>query len=136
MLIQIQSNKDLMRREIYFDELFIPKFLYIGDNKMHQWLKQCCSAKSILDTNIELLNFSQTFSDIQHNRFSCNLPSSISKLSPSEENTRKKRKEETEKLQTQELTQNESFGQMKVGMQYLDSNRKKVQCFQQVANHV
>ena len=98
LLIQIQSNKDLMRREIYFDELFIPKFLYVCDDKMHQWLKQCCSAKSILDTNIELLNFSQIFSDIQHNRFFCNLPSSITKLSPSEENTRKKRKQETEKI--------------------------------------
>ena len=60
---------------------------------MFQWLKQCCRAKNINDTNISLMDFSQLFYNIQANRFFCQLPPNIKKLHSGKSTENKKRKQ-------------------------------------------
>ena len=75
-----ESNKDVLRTKIYFDEMFIAKLLYLVDDRMFQWLKQCCRVSRVSETNIALMDFAQIFYDMQANRFMCFLPPSIKKL--------------------------------------------------------
>ena len=74
------DNRRLLRTRQYLDDMFIPKFLFSVDDRLNQWLHQCCTADSIMDTNLELTNFSSIFNDIQMNKFVCHLPPNIMKL--------------------------------------------------------
>ena len=81
-----ESNKDVLRTKIYFDEMFISKLLYIVDDRMFQWLKQCCIVSRVSETNIALMDFAQIFYDMQANRFVCFLPPNIKKLTKEQVN--------------------------------------------------
>ena len=74
------DHKRLLRTKNYLDEMFIPKLHFTVDDRLNQWLEQCCRADLTLDTNLELTNFSSIFYDIQLSKFVCSLPSNISKL--------------------------------------------------------
>ena len=54
--------------------------MYLVDDRMFQWLKQCCRVSRVSETNIALMDFAQIFYDMQANRFMCFLPPSIKKL--------------------------------------------------------
>ena len=71
------DHKRLLRTKQYLDDMFIPRLLFMVDDRLNQWLEQCCRADSVSDTNLELTHFSSIFSDIQLNKFFCNLPSNI-----------------------------------------------------------
>ena len=73
-------NKRLLRTKNFLDEMFIAKFLYSIDDRLFQWLEQCCRAESVDETNLELTNFASIFSDIQLNKFHCALPPTILQL--------------------------------------------------------
>ena len=87
------SNKDVLRTKLYLDDMFIAKFLFLIDDRMYQWLKQCCRVSSIRETNILLMDYSQLFYDLQSNRFFCVLPQSITKVISNPVKDPKKRKQ-------------------------------------------
>ena len=62
------------------DEEFIAKVLCSVDDRLYQWLRECCNATTVFDTTIQLTHFSQIFSDIQFNRFQYNLSSKVNKI--------------------------------------------------------
>ena len=74
------DHKRLLRTKQYLDDMFIPRLLFMVDDRLNQWLEQCCRADLVSDTNLELTHFSSIFSDIQLNKFFCNLPSNILRL--------------------------------------------------------
>ena len=74
------DHKRLLRTKQYLDDMFIPRLLFMVDDRLNQWLDQCCRADLVTDTNLELTHFSSIFSDIQLNKFFCNLPSNILRL--------------------------------------------------------
>ena len=93
------SNKDVIRSKLFLDEKFIAKFLFMVDDRVYQWLKQCCRVESVSETNLQLMDFAQLFFDIQSNRFFCSLPSNIMKLSSNEnENKNSKKRKHVEKF--------------------------------------
>ena len=60
--------------------MFIAKLLYSIDNRLFEWLEQCCRSESVEETNLELTNFASIFYDIQLNKFHCSLPPNILQL--------------------------------------------------------
>ena len=89
------DNKSVLKTRIYLDEFFIPKFLCAIDERVYQWLKQCSVQKSIIDTDLSLIDFSSLLSDVLLNRFNYLLPPSIAKIttdsSQQDENQKKKK---------------------------------------------
>jgi hypothetical protein len=45
-----------------------------------KWLEQCGRAEDVMETDLNLIQFSTIFSDIHLNRFYCDLPDNISKI--------------------------------------------------------
>ena len=74
------DHKRLLRTKNYLDDMFIPKLHFTVDDRLNQWLDQCCRADLAFDTNLELTNFSSIFYDIQLSKFFCSLPLNILKL--------------------------------------------------------
>ena len=79
------DNKQLLKTKNYLDEMFIPKLHFSVDDRLNQWLRQCCRAEDVLETNTNLVDFPSIFYDIQLNKFHCALPPTIMKLKKSEE---------------------------------------------------
>jgi hypothetical protein len=74
------DNKAVLRTQAYLDPEFIAKFLCAIDDRLYQWLRQCCSAKLVEDTTLSLMNYSVMFEDILLSRFNYRLPPNIRKL--------------------------------------------------------
>jgi hypothetical protein len=74
------DNKTVLRTQAYLDPEFIARFLCAIDDRLYQWLRQCCSAKLVEDTTLSLMNYSALFEDILLSRFSYRLPPNIRKL--------------------------------------------------------
>ena len=55
------------------------------DDRLYQWLKECCTATYARDTTLALTDFGSIFFDIQMNRFHYNLPLTVKKLKKKEE---------------------------------------------------
>ncbi len=53
-----KRNRSLLKRKLYLDEMFIPKLLYSVDDRVNQWLTQCCREESIQSTSLDLVSFS------------------------------------------------------------------------------
>ena len=60
--------------------MFIPKLLYSVDDRVNQWLTQCCREESIQSTSLDLVSFSDIITKLQLNKFVCLLPPSIRKI--------------------------------------------------------
>jgi hypothetical protein len=72
-----EDNISLLKTRLLLDSSFLTKFMMCIDDRIYQWLKQCCKASSIVDTDLDLLNLKLVCSDIQTNRFFYMLPKSI-----------------------------------------------------------
>ena len=64
-----EDNGTLLKTRLLLDSSFLTKFMMSVDDRVYQWLKQCCSAASVADTDLDLLNLKIICSDIQCNRF-------------------------------------------------------------------
>ena len=53
------SNKDVIRSKLFLDEKFIAKFLFMVDDRVYLWLKQCRRVESVSETNLQLMDFAQ-----------------------------------------------------------------------------
>ena len=62
------------------DTDFLVKFMLCVDDRIHQWLHQCCTAKIITDTEVRLLDFREICLDIQVQRFFYDIPASVKTL--------------------------------------------------------
>ena len=85
LILRCRENKRMLRANQYLDTKFIAKFLCLVDNRIYQWLQQCCSVASVEETSLSLLDFSSMFDDIMMNRFQYHLPSAIRKITPTRE---------------------------------------------------
>ncbi len=74
------DNKSVLRTQSYLDQEFIAKFLCAVDDRLYQWLRQCCNAKLVEDTNLQLIDYSSLFDDILLRRFNYRLPPNIRKI--------------------------------------------------------
>ena len=77
------DNRMLLKTRIFMDEHFTAKFICAIDDRIYQWLKQCSTRESVIDTDISLIEFSSLISDIHFNRFSYFLPPSVQHVKPS-----------------------------------------------------
>ena len=64
----------------FFDDMFISKLHFMFDDRLIKWLEQCGRAEDVMETDLNLIQFSTIFSDIHLNRFYCDLPDNISKI--------------------------------------------------------
>jgi hypothetical protein len=96
------SNRMLLRTRIHLDNQFIAKIICATDERIYLWLKQCSSATSVTDTDLSLIDFTQSIQDIQLNRFNYTLPPCVTKISKTSEKDeagtpQKKKKFESER---------------------------------------
>ena len=112
------SNRMLIKTRIHLDSRFIAKMICAVDERIYLWLKQCSSQASVVDTDLELMNFSQISQDIQFNRFNYILPPRVAKIqkqdnAETESSAIKKKKFEAERNTNQvrewKLRQSESW---------------------------
>ena len=80
LVFDCKRNKTLLKRKLYLDEMFIPKLLYSIDDRVNQWLCQCCRENSVADTSLELVSFKDITMKLQLNDFACFLPPNIRKI--------------------------------------------------------
>ena len=99
LLTLCKSNKTLLRTKLYLDKLFIPKFLFLIDDRVNKWLSECSRVEMVENMCMDLVDFATIVTDIKLNRFYCDLPSSIRLLlneriedSRNDQATNKKRK--------------------------------------------
>ena len=63
-----EDNIALLKTRLMLDPSFLTKFMMSIDDRIYQWLKQCCKATSIgVKTELDLLNLKIVCSDIQTN---------------------------------------------------------------------
>ena len=74
------DNRRLLKTKIFLDHEFIAKFLCSVDERIYMWLKQCSISKSVMDTDLTLINYSSLLQDITLNRFTYNLPPTTASL--------------------------------------------------------
>ena len=103
------SNREVMRAKLYLDDMFIAKFLYMVDDRLYQWLAQCCKVQAVEDTNLDLMNFAQLFYDVQANRFVCLLPPSVKKMKTNLKRKQGERVENESPLSTWKLRHDEKW---------------------------
>ena len=60
--------------------MFTPKFLYLVDNRVNQWLTQCSQNETVVETSLELVNLSNIITKLQLNEFVCYLPPNIKEI--------------------------------------------------------
>jgi hypothetical protein len=107
------DNKQLLRTRQFLDEMFISKLHFTVDDRLNQWLKQCCRANDVLETNMLLVDFSSIFYDVQLNKFHCYLPPNIKKVEKAKDNNEEedsnvsRRKKKSKTKQTEQI-RNES----------------------------
>lgn len=105
------DNKRLLKTKLFLDKMFIAKLHYMIDDRLNQWLSQCCRANEVGETNIQLVDFSSIFFDLQLSKFHCTLPPSISRITPKtpkdsnpapfnqdSENSKKRKKQQAERV--------------------------------------
>ena len=80
LIFACRKNKTLLRRKFCLDKMFIPKLLYSVNDRVNQWLTQCSQQDSVMDTSLELVEFSNIITKLQLNKFSCFLPPNIKKI--------------------------------------------------------
>jgi hypothetical protein len=68
------SNRMLIKTRIHLDSKFIAKMICAVDKRIYLWLKQCNAQDSVVDTDLDLMNFVQISQDIHFNRFNYILP--------------------------------------------------------------
>jgi hypothetical protein len=71
------DNKMLLRTKAYLDSEFIAKLMSSVDDRLHQWLRECCNCQFVQETNLDLMNYASLFQDISLSRFNYNLPPNI-----------------------------------------------------------
>jgi hypothetical protein len=74
------DHKSLLRTQAFLDPEFIAKLLCAVDDRIHQWLRQCCNAKLVEETSLHLMDYSSLFDDILLNRFNYRLPPKIRRV--------------------------------------------------------
>ena len=74
------DNKNVLRTKYFLDDMFISKLHFMFDDRLNKWLEQCGRAEDVMETDLNLIQFSTIFSDIHLNRFYCDLPDNISKI--------------------------------------------------------
>ena len=101
-----EDNISLLKTRLMLDPSFLTKFMMSIDDRIYQWLKQCCKATSIVNTDLELLNLKVVCSDIQTNRFAYMLPKSILQLKKDddidESSSRDRKRQRQEKADREE----------------------------------
>ena len=75
-----KQNKTLLKKKLALDDMFIPKLLYSVDDRVNQWLSQCCREDTVENTTLELVSFSNIIYKLQLNEFVCNLPANIRRI--------------------------------------------------------
>jgi len=75
-----ENNKALIQARVLMDPKFLVKFMLCVDDRIYQWLRQCCTAKMITDTEVRLLDFREICMDIQVQRFFYSIPPSVKTL--------------------------------------------------------
>ena len=71
------DNKMLLRTKAYLDTEFIAKLMSSVDDRLHQWLRECCNCQFVQETTLELMNYASLFQDISLSRFNYHLPPNI-----------------------------------------------------------
>jgi hypothetical protein len=69
LYIKCLDNKSLLKVKQSLDKEFNAKLLCCIDERLYQWLKECCNTDCVMDTSLDLINFAVIFTDIQLNRF-------------------------------------------------------------------
>ena len=110
------DNKRLLKTKLYLDEFFIAKVLYTVDDRLNQWLNQCCRVQFVSETNLELVNFGNIIADLQLSQFHCTLPPNIAKIfdntdlkdkpAEKEESVAKKRKVQSSQIKNNAMVKN------------------------------
>jgi hypothetical protein len=140
------DHKHLLRTKNYLDDMFIPKLHFTVDDRLNQWLDQCCRVDLAIDTNLELTNFSSIFYNIQLSKFHCSLPSNILKLhNPSDNNDKsdtskieeRRRSDHLDNLNKSEIRARSTPGNsviMKNGTPFSKTNQEMALLFQPTAS--
>ena len=89
------DNRSLLKTKIYLDNEFIAKFMCAIDERVYLWLKQCSIVKSVVDTDLTLMNYSSIIQDIKLNRFVYILPPTIASLLAPKQNEYKAKQKQT-----------------------------------------
>ena len=110
LVFECKRNKTLLKRKLALDEMFIPKILYAVDDRVNQWLSQCCREQSVSETSLGLVNFTNIIEKLQMNDFNCYLPinlrqiikeeTSPTKRSTTQENNKNKKRTKQDNVST------------------------------------
>lgn len=76
-----EMNKITLSKYFYMDELFLARIIVAVDDRIFQWLRQCCKATSMMDTSLVLIDLKTLTDDLDLGRFTYNLPPSVQVLS-------------------------------------------------------
>ena len=74
-----------------------PKLLYAVNDRVNQWLFQCCQEESVRETTLGLVRFSDLIIKLQLNEFICHLPVNIRMIA--KDNSSPKKRETTQENQ-------------------------------------
>ena len=97
-----ESNRQLLRTNLFMDYKFIARVLYSIDNRLFIWLSECKNAKSVTDTNLDLISFGNIISELQLGTLRRNLPEGVMKpISSAMDDDNKRRKDENDKSKKQ-----------------------------------
>ena len=107
LVYKCKRNKILLKQKLCLDEMFIPKLLHAVDDRVNQWLFQCCQEESVRETTLELVRFSDLIIKLQLNEFICHLPVNIRRIAKDESSPKKRKtnqeNQKTTKNQKQEI---------------------------------
>ncbi len=76
-----EMNKITLSKYFYMDELFLARIIVAVEDRIFQWLRQCCKATSMMDTSLVLIDLKTLTDDLDLGRFTYNLPPSVQVLS-------------------------------------------------------
>ena len=76
-----EANKILLSKEFHLDDQYLAKIILAIDDRIFQWLRQCCAAQSMTETLLGLIDFRTLSEDIQLRRFNYSLPPTVQVLS-------------------------------------------------------
>ena len=74
------DHRSLLKTKIYLDKAFIAKLLCSVDERIYLWLRQCSTSNSVMETELNLMNFVSLINDVKLNRFNYILPPTIAAL--------------------------------------------------------
>ena len=112
------DNKRLLKTKLYLDDMFIAKLIFAVDDRLNQWLHQCCRVEFVTETSLNLIDFSSIISDLQLCQFNYILPPNIAKVKSDQkedkvnldkekdlEREAKKRKVQSSQVKNQKMVQ-------------------------------